>query len=656
MPYKGKRIAVVVPAHNEERFVGGVISSIPAFVDSIVVVDDGSTDETLARAGDSPDSRVSIIALPSRRGVGAAITAGYERSLSLGSDISAVMAGDGQMDPRDLPALLDPLVEGRADYSKGNRFLDPEIRKKMPLIRQVGNVLLSVLTRCITGLPVWDSQCGYTAVTAQMLGRLLGMPACRGYGYPNKILANLSILRARVVDIPVRCIYGQEISNIIIPLYFLRLSFILACCLLRRFFGPFIRGPSRKRSPGLTRICLLTSSYPRFDGDIAGNFIRELCIELSAGGLSFDIVAPDAAGAVPLRDEGIAVHRFTYFLPRRLQRLCYGDGIESNLSGNPLLYFQAPLLFLSFLVSAWRFSRRSDLIWSHWLIPAGLAGAVISMITGKPHVATIHSGGVFSLKRMPLGGAVARFIGRHSSAVTAVGSFSLRQFEELAGGSRAAVKSVVIPMGVRAAAAVGPAERAGLREKYGFNGSCVILYMGRLIKLKGLHNLLRAAGRVEHARLVIAGEGPEKASLKRLAEELEIDAEFHGFLSGRRKREFLAASDALVYPSLAEPSGRTEGIPVAILESLASGRPVVASAVGGIPEIIRDDYNGYLVPSGDVRSLAEKLREIAVDGDRLERLSRAAYESGREYGLERIAPAFEMIFKGCGRVSRPDYS
>ncbi len=275
MSYRGKKIGVVVPAHNEESFIKTVIATIPPFVDLIVVVDDGSTDETISCLKESNDSRISIISLPYRNGVGAAITVGYERALLLGSEIVAVMAGDGQMDPHDLASLLDPLAEGQADYAKGNRFLDRDVREKMPSIRQVGNFFLSILTRCITGLAVWDSQCGYTAVTAPVLRLLLDMPVCRGYGYPNKILTDLSILRKRVVDIPVRCIYGPGMSDIVIPCYFFRMIFVLTSCWLYRLFRTCIPRPSAERKREYSRICLLTSSYPRFNGDIAGNFILQ---------------------------------------------------------------------------------------------------------------------------------------------------------------------------------------------------------------------------------------------------------------------------------------------------------------------------------------------------------------------------------------------
>lgn len=643
LPYRDKKIAVVVPSHNEEGFIGRVIETVPAFVDHIVAVDDGSTDGTLSVIAESADRRISLVRLPRRTGVGAAVTLGCERALRTGADIVAVMAGDGQMHPGDLFRLLDALVDGRADYAKGNRFLDPAVRSRMPRIRQIGNFLLSFLTRCVTGLPVWDSQCGYTAVTSEVLRLLLDMPVCCGYGYPNKILTNLAVLRRRVVDVPVRCVYGQEVSGISIPHYFFRMLFVLASCWFFRLFRGCVSGPAPGSS---SRICLLTSSYPRFEGDIAGSFVRDLCREIAASGPSFDVVSPDGPGSVPLGDDGISVHRITYFLPRCAQRLCYGDGMESNLGRNFLLSLQAPFFFLFFLAGSWRYSRRCGLIWSHWLVPAGLAGAIVSMFSGTPHVVTIHSGGLHLLKRIPFGGSLARFIYRHSRGVTAVSEYSLREFASLIGcGRHEHIRAEVLPMGVRMSAAIGRVERERLREKYGLNGKCAFLYMGRLIRLKGIHNLLCAARRVRNAKLLIAGEGPEKASLERMAAEFGIDAEFYGFLTGRRKQEVLSACDVLVYPSMASPSGRTEGSPVVILESLASGRPVVASAVGGIPEVIKDGLNGYLVPMGDVVSLADTLDTISGSSLRLRELSRGAFESGMRYRLDRIAPAFLRVFQ-----------
>jgi len=144
------------------------------------------------------------------RGVGAAIASGYASAFASGADVTAVMAGDSQMDPADLPSLVEPVVQGRADYAKGNRFAWPGVYRVMPVSRALGNVVLSFLTRAASGCRVFDSQCGYTAANRRALGIMLSVPMFPRYGYPNDLLCRLGAHGARVVDVPVRPVYGPD--------------------------------------------------------------------------------------------------------------------------------------------------------------------------------------------------------------------------------------------------------------------------------------------------------------------------------------------------------------------------------------------------------------------------------------------------------------
>jgi len=206
--YRQLRLCVVIPAFNEEGAIEAAILSVPDFVDEVVVVDDASKDSTCARV-EGCDGGAALLRHSVNRGVGAAIVTGYRHALALEADVAIVMAGDGQMDPADLPALLDPIAEGRADYCKGNRFAHRELFVQMPPIRVVGNAALSVATKVTSGYRhVFDSQCGYTAITAEALSRLQLDDVFPRYGYPNDMLAHLFRAKARVVDVPVRPIYG----------------------------------------------------------------------------------------------------------------------------------------------------------------------------------------------------------------------------------------------------------------------------------------------------------------------------------------------------------------------------------------------------------------------------------------------------------------
>ena len=208
--YRSLRVAVVIPAFNERRAITATVATIPEFVDEILVVDDASADDTSAQA-QAASTRARVIRHATNGGVGRAITTGYRAALDLGVDVAVVMAGDGQMDPDDLPALLEPIARGEADYVKGNRFKHPEIWSAMPATRIVGNVLLSAATRVTSGYRhVFDSQCGYTAITRGVLEHLELDELFPRYGYPNDLLSRLNVAGARVVDVCVRPIYGAQ--------------------------------------------------------------------------------------------------------------------------------------------------------------------------------------------------------------------------------------------------------------------------------------------------------------------------------------------------------------------------------------------------------------------------------------------------------------
>ena len=226
---EGKRVAVVVPAYQEELLVADTIRGIPAFVDAIVVVDDRSGDATVERARATGDPRVDVIEHEENTGVGGAIVTGYRRCRELGIDVTCVMAADNQMDPDELGSLVVPVARGETDYAKANRLVSGEAWKLIPRSRYLGNAVLSLLTKIASGYwHVADSQAGYTALSLEALRRLDLERLYRRYGFPNDMLVHLNVVNARVRDIPSRPIYGVgERSGIRLRKVVPRISWLL---------------------------------------------------------------------------------------------------------------------------------------------------------------------------------------------------------------------------------------------------------------------------------------------------------------------------------------------------------------------------------------------------------------------------------------------
>ncbi len=213
----GVPVVIVVPAWNEAPRIGRVLRGLPREVDHVVVVDDASQDGTKEAALALLDPRVEVVVHPENRGVGAAIVTGYvaaQRYTDSPSAAFVVMAGDDQMDPKDLPALVRPIAEGRADYAKGCRFSWPDVRREMPLLRWLGGWGFSLLTSLAVGARVRDSQCGYTALSNAASRRLDLQGLWPGYGYPNDLLGQVVVRGLHFVEVPVRPVYKDEVSRL----------------------------------------------------------------------------------------------------------------------------------------------------------------------------------------------------------------------------------------------------------------------------------------------------------------------------------------------------------------------------------------------------------------------------------------------------------
>jgi glycosyltransferase involved in cell wall biosynthesis len=239
-----KTIAVVIPAYDEERLIEQTLKNVPSFVDKIIVVDDASRDGTLhvVRRAAEADGRICCLSHNENQGVGGAIVTGYKKTLDLGIDITAVMGGDAQMDPRELIDVIDPVAKGEVDYTKGNRLFQGDAWTMIPHYRYLGNSFLSLVTKIASGYwHIADSQSGYTAVSLPVLKRLDLDRIYKRYGMPNDMLIKLNQYDFRVRDVHVTPVYNiGEKSGIRLRSVIPRITWLLFKGFWERLFFKYV--------------------------------------------------------------------------------------------------------------------------------------------------------------------------------------------------------------------------------------------------------------------------------------------------------------------------------------------------------------------------------------------------------------------------------
>ncbi len=239
------KVAVVIPCHNVRNHILGVIHGIGPEVDYIFIIDDRCPQQTGHYVCTSlTDPRIIVIHHRINLGVGGAVLTGYQAAIHQGADIIVKIDGDGQMDPRLIPLFIAPIVDGHADYSKGNRFYDLEAVKSMPMVRLLGNAVLSLITKMSSGYwDIFDPTNGYTAIHANIASHLPYKKISQRYFFESDMLFRLNTLEAVVFDVPMEAVYGDEISGLkigkIIPEFMLA-NFRNLC--KRIFYRYYLRG------------------------------------------------------------------------------------------------------------------------------------------------------------------------------------------------------------------------------------------------------------------------------------------------------------------------------------------------------------------------------------------------------------------------------
>jgi glycosyltransferase involved in cell wall biosynthesis len=246
--YRGQRVCVIIPCYNVARHIAEVLSAVPAYVDRIVAVDDGSRDETVKLLEAATDERIEVVRHERNRGVGAAMRTGLARGVAARADLLVKVDGDGQMDLDDMPKLLDSLIDDqRYGYAKGNRLVDQKALSRMPRLRVIGNFALTFLTKLASGYwYVVDPQNGYLAIRRDVWERLDPDRISDGYFFENDMLVGLNILDVPVKDVPIPARYGDERSYLRVRRVFFPFVFLLV---RRTFYRIYVKYMLRDFSP-----------------------------------------------------------------------------------------------------------------------------------------------------------------------------------------------------------------------------------------------------------------------------------------------------------------------------------------------------------------------------------------------------------------------
>jgi glycosyltransferase involved in cell wall biosynthesis len=401
------------------------------------------------------------------------------------------------------------------------------------------------------------------------------------------------------------------------------------------------------------RVLISTSTFPIRADDGLPRFVYDLA-EALADPCDVTCLVPDADGAAKREKMGpVDVHRFTYFLPRRWQRLAYGHGMRENLRASLVCKLQPP----PFIAIQARATRRLvsaaqiDVVNSHWMIPSGLSTA-LARGSGRRgarfgHVLTVHAADVYMLRGLPLGGAIARFILDRSDHVFADGSHVRDSLDELIDRDSGAQLQ---PNGV----SIELFREASQRPAASPFPDGYLLFFGRLAEKKGVTYLLQAMPRVLERHpglgLVVIGYGPLEEELRAEAQSLGIAGavEFAGRKSHAEIGSQLAGSRLAVVPSIIDSHGETEGMPTVVIEAMASGTRVVGSAVDGIPDVIRHGENGWLCREKDPADLAEKIL-TALDDPQSSGIPDQSLDTANRFAWSEVAAryleAFESVRK-----------
>ena len=396
------------------------------------------------------------------------------------------------------------------------------------------------------------------------------------------------------------------------------------------------------------KVLYLVTAYARDPGDVITPWLVETIRRLAARGVEVEVLAPAYRGLTDQTVDGVRVHRFRY-APRPWETLTHDQTAPDRIRARPWFLGLVPGYLAAGSRAAARVARDGgfDVLHAFWPIPQGVLGLHAKRKTGLPLVSTFFGVELTWMERQfPFLAPLLRRIVRGSDAVTAISRYTAGRLARQVPG----VDPAIIPFG---AAVDAPAEP----PPYAWDGSrpFELLFVGRLVERKGVHLLLDALASLPAARrpvLHVVGDGPDRAGLEERARRLELGAGavFHGFVAKEELQRRLSTCDAFVLPAVVDAKGDTEGLGVVLIEAMSYARPVIASAAGGIVDIVEDGRNGFLVPPGDAAALAGAMGRMMEDPSRARTLGLQGREdAAARFSWDAIADRLAEIYRGVAK-------
>lgn len=401
------------------------------------------------------------------------------------------------------------------------------------------------------------------------------------------------------------------------------------------------------------RVLVVASTFPASDTSPVPAFVKEQVQALKRAypHLELSVLAPHDARSHTknfTQHADYNEYRFHYAWPHGLEKLA-GRGIMPQLKQNPAYYLLVPALFIAEFFALFRLARKiqPDIIYAHWFMPQAITSVFVSRLTRIPYTFTTHSSDMQVMKKLPLARSLMNFAMKHVLKWTLISEKTLAKTKPLFSDEewqQYEKKMKMIPMGVHVKeyADTTPAEPQLPHLIELPKEQKIVFFIGRLAEIKGIHQLIAAFAKLNRRdyMLVIAGEGPEQRNLKQLTKQhhLQDQIRFVGHVSKNDKKYLYQRADVMVVPSIKDSRGHTEGMPVVLLEGLASGKVIIASDVSGGELVIEHGVNGFLYPYHSLDELAQQL-EVALElsDSKKQAIALASQERALEYDWEVIA-------------------